>query len=209
MKDKQMGFTREFEHGQQLFDAALEEFIDKGYDDASINVILQTAGMSKGQFYYHFENKAGLYLALIGVLIEKKQAFLASIMKPEDFQQDIFSILQTQLHYGMAFAQEYPAINRFAESFIKEKGNPIYSTGLAAYNFDENAAIDQLVNAAHQRGDFREDIPLWFIRYIIGALFTNAVEIAGLSTQESLQERLTYLIEIMRSGIQRRENDEN
>ncbi len=200
-----MGFGKEFEHSEQLFDAALAEFIDKGYDRASINTILQNAGMSKGQFYYHFKNKEGLYLALIGVLIERKQAFLATVMKPEDMQQDIFGILQAQVRYGLAFAREFPAINRFSERFIKEKGNAIYDTALATYNFDDNAAIDGLVDAAYQRGDFREDIPKWFIRQIIGFLFTNAVDAAGLTTQDSFEERMAYLVEVMRSGLQRRD----
>ena len=200
-----MVFAKDFEHSEQLFDTALEEFIDKGYENASINTILQNAGMSKGQFYYHFKNKEGLYLALIGVLIEQKQVFLASVMKSEDWQQDIFDILQTQVRYGMEFAKTYPVINRFSESFVKEKGNAIYTTALATYNFDDNSAIDQLVEAAYQRGEFREDIPLWFVRQIIGYLFTNAVEVAGLSTEGSFEEHLIYLIEIMRFGLTQRE----
>lgn len=202
MPEIQHGFTRNFEHSQQLFDAALEEFIDKGYRSASINIILQKAGMSKGQFYYHFQNKEGLYLALIGVLIEKKQVFLASVMQPEDFQQDMFGILHAQLRYSMAFAQAHPEISRFSESFIREKGNAIYATALATYNFDDNAGIDQLVDAAYRRGDLRTDIPRWFVRQIIGSLLTNAVEIAGLDTEDSFQERLDYLIEVLRSGLQ-------
>ena len=67
-----MVFETTFEHREELVEAALEEFIAKGYEQASINTILRAAGMSKGQFYYHFENKEGLYLALIGILIERK-----------------------------------------------------------------------------------------------------------------------------------------
>jgi TetR/AcrR family transcriptional regulator len=198
------GFARDFQHSQRLFDAALEEFCVKGYDRASINTILHTAGMSKGQFYYHFANKEALYLALIGVLIEQKQAFMSATMQPDDFLQDIFGILRTQIRYGRAFAAAYPAINRFAESFIKEQGNPIYAKALAIYNFDDNAAIDRLVTAAYERGDFRDDLPLTFIRSIIGYLFTHAVEVAGLDTPDSFEERMAYLIEVLRSGLQHR-----
>jgi TetR/AcrR family transcriptional regulator len=196
-----MSFEREFEHRQQLFDAALAEFVERGYERASINTILQAAGMSKGQFYYHFKNKEGLYLALIGVLIQKKQAFMATVMTPADFQQDIFSVLQVQIRYGMAFAREYPAINRFAESFIQERGNAIYDKALAVYNFDDNSAIDQLVGAAFARGDFRDDLPQDFVRGVIGYMFTHAVEVAGLDTGDTFEERMSYLIAFLRDGL--------
>ncbi|MEO0565367.1 MAG: TetR/AcrR family transcriptional regulator, partial [Chloroflexota bacterium] len=174
-----------------------------GYENASINVILSAAGMSKGQFYYHFKNKEALYLALIGVLIDRKQVFLASVMQPEDFQQDIFTILEVQIRYGLAFAQEYPKINQFAESFIKEKGTPIYQSALAAHNFQDNTAMDQLVAAAHARGEFRADLPQSFIRRAIGHLLTNAVDIADLDAAADSEAKLKHLIAFMRAGLGR------
>ena len=196
-----MGFPTAIEHGEALFEAALAEFIDKGYEQASINTILSAAGMSKGQFYYHFARKEDLYLALIGDLIQKKQDFLAAIMRPEDFQQDIFSLFETQMRYGMNFAREYPAINQFAESFLREKGSPIYEKALATYNFEDNAAIDGLIEAAYRRGEFRDDLPLPFIRKVIGYLFTHAADVAGLNQADEFEEEMTYLIEFIRSGL--------
>lgn len=42
---------------ENLLTAAIEEFIQKGYDGASIDSIAVKAGVSKGGFYYHFANK--------------------------------------------------------------------------------------------------------------------------------------------------------
>jgi AcrR family transcriptional regulator len=201
MSEQPTGFARDFEHSRELFDAALEEFIDKGYEQASINTILQAAGMSKGQFYYHFKHKEGLYLALIGVLIEKKKVFLSSVMQPEDFQQDIFGIFRTQIRYSMAFAREYPVINRFSESFIREQGNTIYKKALAAYNFEDNAAIDHLIERGYQQGQFREDLPLAFIKRVIGYVFTHAVEMTNLHQADAFEDELNHLVEFIRSGL--------
>lgn len=196
-----MGFEKSFEHSDALFQAALTEFIAKGYKQASINTILVNAGMSKGQFYYHFKNKEGLYLALIGVLIERKKAFLAKAMQPGDFQKDIFSIFQTQIRYGLAFARDYPLIHQFSESFIREKGNAIYEKALATYNFTNNGAIDHLITLAHQQNEFRDDLPLPFIKQLVGFLFTHAVEAANLRPGTDYETNLTHLIEFMKSGL--------
>jgi TetR/AcrR family transcriptional regulator len=201
MRTQQAGFSTTFEHSDELFEAALAEFIDKGYEQASINTILQAAGMSKGQFYYHFKTKEDLYLSLIGVLIERKQAFLATVMQPQDFQQDIFGIFLAQVRYGMAFAREYPSINRFGESFLREKGGPIYDKALATYNFEDNAAIDRLIDMAHQRSELRDDLPLPFIKKIIGYLFTHAADITELRDPAAFEDEMGYLIAFIKSGL--------
>lgn len=196
-----MSFTKSFAHNDALFEAALAEFTAVGYDQASINTILNKAGMSKGQFYYHFQNKEGLYLALIGVLIAKKQEFMASVMQPEDFQQDIFSIFKTQIEYGITFANDYPAINQFADSFLKEKGNKIYDTVLAVYNFQDNATLNDLIERAYQNGEFTSNLPLPFIQNTIGYLFSHVADMTDLAQVTEAEENLNYLIEFLRNGL--------
>lgn len=196
-----MSFSKSFEHNEALFEAALTEFTAVGYEQASINTILKNAGMSKGQFYYHFNNKEGLYLALIGILIARKQAFLATVMQPEDFQQDIFSIFKTQIQYGLAFAGEYPAINQFADSFLKEKGNAIYDKAITTYNFEDNAALNNLIAQAYENGEFKTGLPLPFIQNTIGYLFTHVADMTDLTSADEAEENLNYLIDFIKNGL--------
>jgi AcrR family transcriptional regulator len=49
-----------------LLDIAAQEFAADGFAHASINRILERAGMSKGAAYYYFEDKADLFLAVVG-----------------------------------------------------------------------------------------------------------------------------------------------
>lgn len=49
----------------ELREAAIDEFSQRRYGDASLNDILKKAGMSKGSFYHHFGDKFGLYVAMM------------------------------------------------------------------------------------------------------------------------------------------------
>lgn len=196
-----MSFAKSFEHSESLQNAALEEFCRHGYEQASINVILEKAGMSKGQFYYHFGNKEGLYLALIDLLIARKQTFLQNAMQPEDFQHDIFEILKRQIRHGVAFAQEYPLIDCFSQRFLAEKGTPIYEKAMTMHDFEENQGLNQLIERAYANGDFRPDLPLPFIKKTIGYLFTHVADLTDLREIDNAEENLNYLIDFMRSGL--------
>jgi AcrR family transcriptional regulator len=48
-----------------LLEAAAQEFGAFGYDDASLNRILDRAGVSKGAAYYYFDDKEDLFLTVV------------------------------------------------------------------------------------------------------------------------------------------------
>lgn len=48
-----------------LIEAAAREFGARGFDDASLNQILEHAGVSKGAAYYYFDDKEDLFLTVI------------------------------------------------------------------------------------------------------------------------------------------------
>jgi AcrR family transcriptional regulator len=50
---------------RKLFDAAMELIGERGFTDASVDEIVDRAGVAKGTVYYHFEGKAELVEALI------------------------------------------------------------------------------------------------------------------------------------------------
>lgn len=196
-------FETSFEHSEALLAAALAEFAEHGYEQASINRILAEAGMSKGQFYYHFKNKEGLYFALIGLLIERKRAHLKETMQPRDFQQDLFSIFAQQIRLGLDFARRHPEVSRFAERFAREQGSPIYAKALKRFNFAGDAAIGDLVERAYRAGELRNDLPLPFVKRLIAFLFTHAVEVCGLANggADEIEQNLNQLMSFIRSGV--------
>jgi AcrR family transcriptional regulator len=194
-------FDKTFEHRDALLNAALQEFGEKGYRQASINTMLKNAGMSKGQFYYYFESKEDLYFALIATLIERKRAYLADAMKDKALPANVFDTFQQQIHLGLEFATRYPFVNRFAESFAREQGNAIYARALKRFNFENDGFINGLIERAYIAGELRTDLPLPFIQQLIAYLFTHAVEICGLAGAKSVEANLQHFIAFMRAGL--------
>ena len=196
-----MSFAREFEHRDALLAAALEEFSARGYDSASINTILAAAGMSKGQLYHHFGSKEGLYLALIAELIDRKRAHFQA--HPPPAGGDLFETLRGQLLAGLAFAQAHPEIERFSESFLRERGNPIYDRVLKQHNFSADAGLRALVAWAHARGDLHPDLSLEAAQRILAVFFSSIAEAADLRAPGDVATRIDEIIGFLRRGLGR------
>jgi TetR/AcrR family fatty acid metabolism transcriptional regulator len=50
---------------ERILDAALDVFASKGYHEARLDDIVETAHISKGSIYFYFPNKERLFLALV------------------------------------------------------------------------------------------------------------------------------------------------
>ena len=50
----------------QIFLAAMQEFLEKGFKSASLRNIVKTAGVTTGAFYGYYDSKEKLFEALVG-----------------------------------------------------------------------------------------------------------------------------------------------
>jgi len=188
-----------FAHRDELMTAALEEFSRRGFESASLNAILARAGMSKGQFYHHFDSKQALYLWLVDLLIARKQAHFATVEPPPG--GDVFDTLRYLVSIGTAFSRADPEMEAFVRSFLRERGNPIYQTAMAAHPFADNEALAALIDAGYERGDFSADLSLEFIRKVILYHFDHLIELLDLWDPEDLDRALDEFVAFLRRGL--------
>ena len=59
------------EKRERLFEVAAQEFASRGFEQASLNRILDQAQMGKGSAYYYFEDKADLFCTVIAYASER------------------------------------------------------------------------------------------------------------------------------------------
>lgn len=62
-----------------ILDAATRLFARDGYDTTGVAEICETAGVSKGAFYYHFESKEAVFLELIDSWLKALEATLQEV----------------------------------------------------------------------------------------------------------------------------------
>lgn len=89
------------EKQRRITDAAIQEFAQYAYKDASINRLIKAAGIPRGSFYQYFADKEDLYRYLLQLLAESKLAHIRSAHPSEEkctfaayFMQSIASALE-------------------------------------------------------------------------------------------------------------------
>ena len=163
---------KSFERKNELIEAALDEFSTNNYENALLNNIIEKAGISKGTFYYHFEDKKALYLFIFGIAGKVQAEFINKKMGEQDLKgKDIFEDLRLQFQISGEFAIAHPKYYRFITIFMKE--SEIDKDLKSVFEGSNDLLLDELVKNAMENGDFSKRFSVDFIKKIMRYLFTN------------------------------------
>ncbi|HEX3037703.1 MAG TPA: TetR/AcrR family transcriptional regulator [Oscillospiraceae bacterium] len=91
---------------ENILVAAIDEFIKKGYDGASIDTIAAKAGVSKGGFYYHFTNKEHLLMEVNNKLNEPVLELMKKALSNSDSVVGFKQFVVDYLSYWMKRPKE-------------------------------------------------------------------------------------------------------
>jgi TetR/AcrR family transcriptional regulator len=171
---------KSFERKNELIEAAFDEFTSRSYDNASLNSIIKNAGISKGTFYYHFQDKQALYLFLNETVNKVKWDFMNNYMKKhtENFgEKDIFERFKLLGQIGIEFNDAFPKYGKLGAMFTKEKGSKIYEHVMSVLGSNEEVLLEEIIKQGIKDGDFNNRFSDEFIVKIIKYISLNYDEI--------------------------------
>lgn len=95
----------------EIMDAALELFFEKGYDATSIRTIMRKVGSEVGLFYYYFENKDDVFDKAVHRFLAQYEAGMEDIVQRA--KRDPFRAMNFFFHYMQKITKEFR--DRYAE----------------------------------------------------------------------------------------------
>ncbi len=149
-----------------ILDAAAAEFSAHGYDGASLNRILLAAGLSKGAFYYYFDDKADLAAT---VLERQAGDWIASVgeLPPPASAADFWTEMERMQERGLALVtnpQQRELMGRMATAVGR---HPEIMERLMPMLQDAQARLGEFFRAGQTVGAVRDDMPVELLLAII------------------------------------------
>jgi AcrR family transcriptional regulator len=193
---------------QDILSAASELFRTKGYEATSVDDIALAANVAKGTFYYHFQAKEDLVLALqeaeLKKAAENAKERLASDMPRLQILFDFLSEVAhwTEVNADLArviFKQKF-ATQSQSSSKAGCNNEPGPPPSIKKYFFD---SIVQLLTAAQQNGEIRKDIDASEMARIVIPVVMMSVRMSWHKDagKESLSVRLERLLKLVMEGL--------
>lgn len=143
---------------QEFLEAALELFYQKGFENTTINNIIDEVGVSKGAFYHYFESKEEVLEIIAEQYVDRKLNIAEKILLEknlnalEKFNKIIFDILDFKIQYSETRWKIYK---------ISVRNNNIKLENQILENYLERAKplYEQIINQGTTEGIFHTDYP--------------------------------------------------
>lgn len=115
-----------------IINACLKVFAENGYKKASTDVIVKTAGISKGLLFHYFESKKGAYEFIFDYSVKYMTLELTQSVKKSE--RDFFEIQRTIEGVKTRVMKNYPYMQQFLDSVRFEE----HPDALTAIGKDKN-----------------------------------------------------------------------
>jgi len=109
----------------RILNAAMKEFAQKGFKNASTDVIVKEAAISKGALFHYFNNKKDLFLFLYDYSIDIIKNGI--LMKFNDDERDIFTRIRNGMMLKIELLIKYPEIYEFTTVAYMEESREVKS----------------------------------------------------------------------------------
>ncbi|MBU4533230.1 MAG: TetR/AcrR family transcriptional regulator [Eubacteriales bacterium] len=196
---------------EPIVEAAMDEFAKQDFFSASLNRIIQNAGISKGSMYHYFHNKEDLYLYILGVIGEKKKEFmakgLAGLNKPLH-QMSFFQSFEVRFKLGVSFALDNPRYQLIGENLERIKDSALYSKFMAGMGVELENYMRAMVDQAIASGELRDDLDRDFIARVFKFVMINFRQIFPESTgqdgidRDRIYRDMEQLVAFLKNGLQ-------
>ena len=98
---------RRSESRKKIVDAAREIFFREDFMGANLDEVARVAGLSKGSIYRYFNNKAGLYLSVVGETGKEHTAALTAVVE-SDPEGHVLSRMRAMARFQLDYWGRHP-----------------------------------------------------------------------------------------------------
>ena len=138
---------------EKIIDAAWKLFYRQGYDDTTVEEIIEESGTSRGSFYHYFQGKDALLSTLADVFDRKYEALMETIDPEMDrFAQLMY--LNRELFAMMENSISLDLVARLYSSQLVTRGDK----SLLDHNRIYYRLLRQIVLQGQERGELRGDV---------------------------------------------------
>ncbi len=193
------------EKKKRIFDAAVGEFAQRRFSEASINQIVKNAEISRGSFYQYFKNKEDIYLYVLKQIGKEKLDLIDYIgeQKPD---ADFFDGFMHMTKAALEWSRTKPKYYRVA--MLMEFDDSHFVSELRKALPEGFSMLRGMIEKDMRLGRIRPDIDPGLVVDIIYTLNLHLL-IHYFKTDEESQliKKIGEVINILKEGIVNRQGD--
>jgi AcrR family transcriptional regulator len=145
---------------EAILSAALDEFAAHGFHDASLNRVIDAAGISKGSMYYYFDGKEDLFAHVARVEFGRLLTDVGPVALAEGTGPDAFwAAVERYYLESMTALVAPPQLAALVRAWLAAADNPALARAQQELEGEVAPWIDRVLAAGQAAGAIRTDLP--------------------------------------------------
>ena len=160
---------------QDLLDAAINIFNDKGYKAATTALISRAAGISEPTMYKHFKNKNDLFISCFYSIVNYLFSENEEIYKQNP--DDEISYLRGVIRIYFNFVKEHPDKSMFLVHIFSYKNDPELRKEYLRVIKAHQRHIESILKKAKEKGKIKTTLDLHLLAAIFASQYFTVVAV--------------------------------
>lgn len=196
--------TVTFEHLPQekkdrIIEAAINEFADYHFANASINRIVKAAKIPRGSFYQYFSDKEDLYLLIMNKIAKEKLAVFAQHPAPGE-NATFFEAAYASIPAVLDWLERYPKYNQIAMHMARD--NSAFIRWVVGQLQDSHRSMLEYLKQDQERGLLRKDVDLSLVlEMMLPVMSTLVQKYYQEGGQQAALEKIKQAFDLIQNGL--------
>jgi len=197
-------------------EALVGEFATKGYQKASLNVVVKQLNIAKGSLYQYFDNKESIFLYVFDCFTQLIKKSVEKTENQDAVHLNFWQALRSVMYAGIEFIQRYPLYFQLYLQVLHEENIPQRDELIVRVRLFSKDYFGPMVEACQRQGVFVQT-PVATIIFIIDAVMDRffqtfaskyLVREPGINQKwrSAIGPEIEHIIETLKFGIASRSN---
>lgn len=185
----------------RILDASIKEFAEKGYQSASMNQVVDSAGIAKGSLFNYFKTKSSLFTYVYGLALNNVKDYLRAVR--DKSEKDPFIARLEQIMYaGVQFIQDHPRLARIYFRILYTSDSPHSREILMELRKLSAGFLSEIIQGGIDRNELDKDLDIEKAVFILDSVLNRFLKVCHESPETvNVNEWVNSLCQLLNNGM--------
>ncbi len=161
---------------KSIIDASVYEFADNGFKNASVNKIVEKAGISKGSLFNYFKSKNLLFDHIYQIALREVKSYLAKV-RDESENNDFFTRFNKIINSGITFINKHPRLARIYFRLLNSDDSPHGKAIIQNLHSEAIRYLTDFVETGMERNELRGELNPATVAFLMESTLNRILQV--------------------------------
>jgi len=161
---------------KSIIDASVNEFANNGFKNASVNKIVEKAGISKGSLFNYFKSKNLLFDHIYQIALREVKTFLAKV-RDESENDDFFTRFGKIINSGITFINKHPRLAKIYFRLLNSNDSPHGKSIIQKLHSEAIRYLTDFVETGVERNELRSELNTTTVAFLMESTLNRILQV--------------------------------